>query len=242
MAEEAGSRNTGRPGAITRRDVVVGGGSAAVAGGVAAAIAVSADEDEKDGGEDRLNFGLIGRVDQVGRSVTAMAYLTNLRGFRTSLLYTRPRGHNSIDPSTSDPSTARLTMFCEATVEGMSTVGAAIASVLEGDARIYFQPDGGARFAEPRSFARGRQIASFRGTFQNNLAVDAPDRAAVGLAADLTQEGAGRLELDGTSRRFGRKGLAWSLRATGRGERLERNTPRARLLISGDMEVLGGLR
>ena len=89
----------------------------------------------------------------------------------------------------------------------------------------------------PRVVRPGRPVATFEGTFQNDLALDSPDNASTSLLADLSQRSARAFVLSGRRHRLGRAGLAWTLRASGRGRRLEPTTPRSQLFLSGDMTL-----
>jgi hypothetical protein len=190
------------------------------------------------GRTDRHTVRILGQIQQVGTSLTAFGYVTRARGLSNSALFTRPPGKTTNDPRSADPSAARITFLSRTKIENMDTVGSVITAVLGGGLRFFHQSGGGARFNDPKSFAKGEEIASLRGTFQNNLAVDAPDRAGVSLSGDLKQRSAKPFRIGGRAVRFGHKGLAWSLEASGRAERTERSTPRAVLFVSGELGVV----
>src|SRR3954447_20962674 len=190
------------------------------------------------GRTDRHTVGMLGQIDQVGTTLTTFGYMTRARGLSNAALFTRPPGRTTNDPRAADASAARITFVVKTTISNMDTVGSVITAVSSGRVRIFHQTNGGARFADPSSFARGQEIASLEGIFQNNLALDAPDRASVALSGDLAQRSAKAFRIGGKAVRFGRKGLDWRLEATGRGQRTEQSTPRAVLFVSGDLGVV----
>ena len=186
---------------------------------------------------DRATIGLIAQVDQVGRELTAVGRLTRLQGVPLAALTTAPPGVISTDPAAADLSLARFTVVARCTIAGLSVLGSSITAIASGRIAIHFLPQGGARLGEPASFAAGRPVAAFEGTFQNDLALDSPDNAGTSLLADLSQRTARVFTLSGRRHRLGRAGLAWTLRASGRGRRLEPTAPRSQLFMSGDMAL-----
>jgi hypothetical protein len=230
---------------ITRRGLLGEAGGVAAGGLLVLGLPDSADAARRRGRAevgagrtDRHTVGILSQIQQVGTALTAFGYVTRARGLSNSTLFTRPPGKTTNDPRSADPSAARITFLSKTTISNMDTVGSVITAVLSGGVRFFHQADGGARFADPGSFARGEEIAAFAGTFQNNLAVDAPDSAGVALSADLAQRSGKAFRIGGRAVRFGHKGLAWSLEASGRGERTERSTPRAVLFVSGELGVV----
>ena len=113
-----------------------------------------------------------------------------------------------------------------------------INTLVLGRTRIHHLPAGGARLADPASFAQGRPVATFTAAFQTNLALDSPDHAGAVVGADLTQKSARAFTLGGRRVQLGRPGLAWSLRGSGRGVRTDPATPRSQIVLSGDMGVI----
>lgn len=190
------------------------------------------------GRTDRHTVGVIGHIDQAGIAFTTFGYVTRARGLSNSALFTRPPGKTTNDPRSADPSAARITFFAKSTTRNMDTVGSVITAFGSGQLRFFHQSGGGARFADPASFARGVEIASFKAVYQNTLAVDAPDRAGVSLSGDLDQRSAKAFRIGGKSVRFGHKGLPWSLEASGRGERTDPATPRSLIQFSGELGVV----
>jgi N-acyl-L-homoserine lactone synthetase len=190
------------------------------------------------GPTDRRTIDFLATVDQVGRALTAHGTLTRVAGLGPAALFTRPPGVSSNDPAAADPSSARLTIVTRSTLAAISVMGSSITGHGTGTAEIHLLPGGGARLDDPASFGRGTAVAAFRLTFQHNLALDNPNRAAASFTADLTQRSARAFTLGGRRVQIGRPGLPWSMRATGRGERLEPTTPVSKIFVSGDMGVI----
>jgi hypothetical protein len=190
------------------------------------------------GRTDRHTVGVLGQTDQVGTAFTTFGYVTHARGLSNSALFTRPPGKTTNDPRSADPSAARITFVAKSTTRNMDTVGSVITAFASGELRFFHQSGGGARFGDPASFGRGEEIASFDAAYQNTLAVESPDNAGVSLSGDLEQRSAKVFRIGGRSVRFGHRGLAWSLEATGRGLRTDRATPRALIHFSGELGVV----
>ena len=190
----------------------------------------------------RHTIGFISRIDQAGRSLTSVGWLTRAQGLPESALYTRPPATISTSPSASDASTVRFTVVSEATIQAISALGGVINTVCSGRTRIFFLPNGGASINDPASFATGSPIATMASEFQTNLAVDTPDHAAATLSGDLTQRSARVFTVDGQRYQLGRPGLAWTMRADGRGVRTEATTPKSQIFLSGDMGVIDAAR
>jgi hypothetical protein len=227
--------------AFTRRRLLVGGAAAAggmlVVGVPDLAAQRPATRTLVAGPTDLRTIGLIGRVDQAGRSLTAVGRLTRIRGLAIAALSTAPPATTATDPAAADLSTARFTFRAQATIVGLSALGSSITAVADGTVAIHFLPRGGARLDDPASVAQGRPVATLAGRFQNDLALDSPDNAGLSLTADLTQRTARAFTLSGRRHRLGGAGLAWTLRASGRGRRLEPSEPRSQLFLSGDLGV-----
>jgi N-acyl-L-homoserine lactone synthetase len=226
---------------ITRRSLLVGGAAAAggalVVGVPPLAALGRAPRTVGAGPTDRTTIGLIAQIDQVGRELTALGRLTRVRGLPIAALTTGPPGVSSSDPAAADLSAARFTVVARCTIASLSVLGSSITAIAAGRISVHFLPQGGARADDPASFSPGRAIATFEGTFQNDLALDSPDNASTSLLAGLSQRSARAFTLSGRRHRLGRAGLAWTLRASGRGRRLEPTAPRSQLFMSGDMTV-----
>ncbi len=226
---------------LTRRSLLVSG-AAAAGGALVVGVPTLAAQGRPPRtvgapGTDRPTIGLLARVDQVGRELTAVGRLTRLQGVPLAALTTGSPGLSSTDPAAADLSLARFTVVARCTIAGLSVLGSSITAIASGRIAIHFLPQGGARLDDPASFAPGRPVATFEGTFQNDLALDSPDNASTSLLADLSQRSARVFVLSGRRHRVGRAGLSWALRASGRGRRLEPTTPRSQLFMSGDMTL-----
>lgn len=244
---EALARADGEPvGAGTRRSLLARAGGLAAGAlvmvGVPEAIAATPARRVGSGPTDRHTIGFISRIDQAGRSLTSVGWLTRAQGLPESALYTRPPATISTSPSASDASTVRFTVVSEATIQAISALGGVINTVCSGRTRIFFLPNGGASINDPASFATGSPIATMASEFQTNLAVDTPDHAAATLSGDLTQRSARVFTVDGQRYQLGRPGLAWTMRADGRGVRTEATTPKSQIFLSGDMGVIDAAR
>ena len=225
---------------FTRRRLLVGGAGAAGAllvVGVPDLAAQGRPATVGGGPTDLRTIGMIGRVDQAGRALTAVGRLTRVRGLPIAALSTAAPSTIATDPAAADLGTARFTFIARATIVGLSVLGSSISAVADGTIAIHFLPRGGARIDDPASVAQGRPLATLAGRFQNDLALDSPDNATALLAADLTQRGARAFTVSGRRHRLGRAGLAWTLRASGRGRRLEPSEPRSQIFLSGDLGV-----
>jgi N-acyl-L-homoserine lactone synthetase len=228
-------------GSGTRRDLLARAGGLAAGAllmiGVPEASAAAPGRRVGSGPTDRQTIGFVAQIDQAGVSLGSYGWLTRVEGLPESALYTRPPATSSSNPAAGDASTVRFTVVSEATIQAISTLGGVINTVAAGSVRLFFLPAGGARLDNPASFAPGSPIATMTATFQTNLALDSPDHAAATLGADLVQRSARAFTLDGRRSQLGRPGLAWSMRAVGRGVRTEPTTPRSQIALSGDMGV-----
>jgi hypothetical protein len=239
----------GEHGEVTRRGLLGEAGGVAAGGLLVLGLPETADAARRRRGAqvgagrtDRHTVGVIAQIEQVGAALTTFGYVTRARGLPNSALFTRPPGKTPNDPRTADASAARITFFSQTRLDSLSTVGSVITAIATGGVRFFHQPGGGASFADPGSFSRGEEIASFRGSFQNNLSIDGPDRAGVALSGDLAQRSARRFSIGGRNVRFGNRGLPWELEATGRGQRTEPSTPRSQLFVSGELGVVDAAR
>jgi hypothetical protein len=228
---------------VTRRGLLEAGalvaGGAVVLGLPQSAAAAGAGRAVGSGPTDRHSVGPMMAIRQVGPSLIGFGYLTRVRGLTAAQLFTTPPAISSADPRAADPGPARFTFYSEAKIESLSQLAEAISSTGGGNVRIYYRATGGATFEDPSSFAKGLHVATLVGNFQNDLTVTEPNTADVHVTADLTQTtvkdftsgAAGKL-------RFGGRGFAWTMRATGRGHRTEPTTPRSELTLSGDLGVV----
>jgi hypothetical protein len=190
------------------------------------------------GATDRRSIEFLARVQQTGRDLSAVGWLTHVQGLSASQLVTGATPVASTDPAASDPGVRRLTVVVDARLQSISALGTAITGHGVGRAAIHLHPSGGARLDDPASFAAGTAVATFTLSFSHSLAIDTPDRAGATFAADLVQRGARVFTLGGRRHQLGRPALPWSLRATGRGERSDPATPRSQFFLSGDLGVI----
>ncbi len=228
---------------VTRRGLLEAGGVAA--GGVlilglpADAAAASSGRRVGSAPTDRHGVGVLMAVRQAGAGLVGYGYLTRVRGLTSAQLFTKAPAVTANDPRAADPGPARFTFSAEAKIETMAALNEALSSSGSARVKIYYRSNGGASFADPQSFSKGLLIATFTGTFQNDLTVTAPNTADVHMTADLTQRLAKQFTPAGARRlRFGGGGYAWSLRAAGLGHRTEPTTPRSELTLSGDLGVV----
>ena len=233
--------------AVTRRNLLAGAGATAAGGLLVVGLPDPAQAQRRPrlvgaGPTDRHGIGIICRIDQVGRSFTAIGYLTRVRGLANSALFTRAPARSTNDPRSADSTPARLTLHSQTEIQSLSTVGDVITTIASGSIRFFHQAAGGARFDNPGSFAQGTEVASLRGTFQTNLALDAPNQAGVALTSDLTQARARTFSIGGRRVRVGDRRLPWQLYATGRGHRTEPTTPRAQFFLTGELGVVDAER
>ncbi len=242
-SDEDGGGLDDTQGEITRRGLLAAGGVTA-AGVLTIGIAVPAEGSAGAGSRigsgltDRESVRLVGQIDQNGTVLTGYGYLTKVRALANSDLYTRAPAKTSNDPRSADSSAARFTFASRADIESMSAVGDVLSAVARGSVHIYYQAQGGARFADPASFAKGKEIAHLTGELQNDLSVDGPNQGSVAISGDLTQQAAPRFTIGSRQHMFGRPRLPWSIRAAGRAHRTEPTAPRATLSISGSLGAI----
>ncbi len=190
------------------------------------------------GPTDRRSIEFLSRVEQTGRDLAVVGWLTHVQGLSPERLVTGSTPVASTDPAASDPSTRRLTVVVSARLQSISALGTAITGHGVGRAAFHLLPDGGARLDDPASFAAGAAVATFTLSFSHSLALDEPNRAGASFVADLLQRSARVFTLAGRRHQLGRPALPWSIRATGRGQRTDPATPRSEFFLSGDMGVV----
>ncbi len=245
LATAADGWTAPEPGVSRRRLLATMG--AATAGSIALLglpeVAAAATPSEVGSGpSDRRTVDFVARIDQTGTQLVALGYLTRVAGLPSSVLFTKPPATSTADPGSLDTTTARFAVTMRAKIESISALGTAIAGHGAGTTEIHFLPDGGASLDQPASFSAGNAVAAFRLLFQHSLAIDAPNRAMGGFAADLTQLRVRSFAFDGRRYQLGKAGLPWSLRAAGRGERTEPTTPVSQHFVAGDMGVVDAVR
>ena len=229
-------------GEVSRRRLIAGAGGAVAGGllviGVPDAAVAARTKKVGAGRSDRRSVGLLGQINQEGPNLEIFGYLTRIQGLGISALYTSPPAINSNDPRASDPGPARFTFFNRATMTSMSRRNDVLSATANGTVTIFHQPDGGADFDDPGSFADGKVIAEFKGSFRDDLLLDGENQGALVMSGDLTQSRAPRFDIAGKRARFGKRGLPWHVDASGRGIRTEPTIPRAVISISGDLGVI----
>lgn len=203
------------------------------------------------GATGRAVAGLIGRVAQVGVELTAVGYLTSLRGLKDFQLFTVPRGTDFQDPNSSDEGQARFTFHSVTEIGSLSATGrpggaagdlGTIVANAAGALGIYYRAGGGADFDDPESFRQGKQIATFACSFQDNLTLQPPDfltLASVALSGTLVQGSAQNFGIGGKQSRIAAAGALRALAATGWGELTDPDEPRSTLWLSGVLSVVG---
>jgi hypothetical protein len=237
---------------LTRRRLLAALGGTAGAGSVLAAAPTLAGAQaaiaSKAAGLPKVganSIELLAQINQSGRNLQAFGYATRIAGLADSQLFTQPRGVKFDDPNSTTPSTARFTFLSNATISALSTTDSVITVVAAGDLAIYYLEAGGASFSSPDSFTAGKRIATYKGSFQDNLVTRPPTpgtsnlaEATVYLAGNLLQRSASRFNVGGKKTSIGQKGLDLRLEALGNGELLEAQTPISRIFIVGALEAL----
>jgi hypothetical protein len=238
---------------ITRRRLLAGlGGTAgagtALAGLPAVAGAHATIAKRKGAGLPKAganSIELLAQINQNGPNLQALGYATRIAGLTDGQLFTQPRGVKFDDPNSATPSTARFTLFSNATISALSTTDNVITVVAGGDLALYFLENGGASFSSPNSFAAGKLIATYDGTFQDNLVTRPPtpgtgnqSEATVYLTGNLIQRSASRFSVGGKRTTVGQRGFDLRLEAVGNGELLEPQTPISRIFVVGSLEAL----
>jgi hypothetical protein len=255
----------GDPGTLTRRRLVGALGGAAVAASALPPMALGSEAAGEwetaaaasgtvilgSGVTGRAVVGLIGKVAQVGVHLTAVGYLTSLRGLKDSQLFSVARGTDFRDPNSNDEGQARLTFYSETEIGSLSATGrpggasgdlGTIVANAGGALGIYFRGGGGADFDDPLSFKQGKQVAAFSCSFQDNLTLQPPDfltLASVALGGSLTQTVARTFAIAGKQSQIAKVGAQRALAATGWGELTDPEEPRSTLWLAGVLSVVG---
>ena len=234
---------------VTRRRLLAALGGTAGAGSLMAAAPTLAGAQaaaaSKAAGLPKIganSIEMLAQINQSGRSLQAFGYATRIARLADSLLFTQPRGVKFDDPNSVTPSTARFTFLSNATIGALSTTDNVITVVASGDLALHFLDGGGADFSSAESFAAGKTIATYRGTFQDNLVTRPPTpgtgnlaEATVYLSGNLVQRSASRFSVGGKRTTVGEKGLDLRLEAIGNGALLEEQTPISRIFAVGSL-------
>jgi hypothetical protein len=241
LAEVLGSADD-----VTRRRLLAGVGGAAAAGTLLARGTYAGDAEAASAGAvataspGEAAFEAIAQIDQRGSSLTVSGYCTRVRGLRGRDLFTTSRGKKSNDPRSQNEGAARLLVFGELLITSVSTIDQIVIAVTAtGTLGVRLAADGGADFATPASFDRGRLLAAYAIVAQDQLSVDGPQRASVQLTADLRQQSAVRQTFGDHRRRFGVTGQPLRLVASGRGVLTDPALPVSRLLVAGSFTRTG---
>jgi hypothetical protein len=152
--------------------------------------------------------------------------MTYVRGLPDAALFT--------DSADRSEATARLKFSGTTTLTGRSVLEGVFAVASSGTWDVFWDPNGGARFADPESFVTGARIARFALRFHNVLKVYGPNRGLSTGAGEAEQRTAGAFESAGRTYRLGRGGGVFRLSVNGLGRRLEPTAPRAVLAVAGD--------
>lgn len=256
----------GAPGGLTRRRLVGALGGAAVAASALPRMALGSEAAAEweaaevtprgtailgSGVTGRAVVGLIGKIAQVGVHLTAVGYLTSLRGLQDSQLFTVARGTDFQDPNSSDEGQARFTFHSETEIGSLSATGrpggavgdlGTIVANAGGALGIYYRSGGGADFDDPASFKKGIKVAAFSCSFQDNLTLQPPDfltLASVALGGTLIQTATKVFAISGEHYRIAAVGAQRGLAATGWGELTDPDEPRSTLWLAGVLSVVG---
>ena len=103
----------------------------------------------------------------------------------------------------------------------------------------YYNPTGGAQFANPASFAVGQPVLTATVRSQNILNVQAPNLGVGTNFGELTQTGVNAFDLDGQTYQIGRVGLMERTFSTGEGTRTNAVIPQSFTVLSGNAVVTG---
>lgn len=224
------------PASVSRRDLVTGTAGLLVAGVAGATVSNGAAAATTLGGSGQGNLGmqgaasgieLVGRINQVGASLTGFGYLTKISGLSLDQIFIAGADHNE--------ATARFTFYATATVESLQSLDTMRVAIASGQVAFYLQGGGGASFDDPLSFAQGERIALDDASVQNVLNVTAPGTAVTGLYGDLVRVVAEPFALDGKRVRLGHVGLRSRLVAPGRGTLVDPAGPTAVLAFGGNI-------
>jgi hypothetical protein len=103
----------------------------------------------------------------------------------------------------------------------------------------YYNPAGGAQFANPASFAMGQPVLTATVRSQNILNVQAPNLGVGTNFGELTQTGVSAFDLGGQTYQIGRVGLMERTFSTGEGTRTNAVIPQSFTVLSGNAVVTG---
>jgi len=182
----------------------------------------------------------VGRVDQDGANFISYGYLTHISDLTDTLLF------SGTIPFVNEAN-ARFTYYATATLtsryvsigsfNGITSSIFVIDSI--GTTVYYYNPVGGAQFADPASFVVGQPVLTATMRSQNILNVQAPSRGVGTNFGELTQTGVGAFDLSGQTYQIGRVGLMERTFSTGEGTNIDPLTPKSITILSGNAVVTG---
>jgi hypothetical protein len=210
---------------ISRRDFIVGAGAAVAVPGVAEARVTPVGLAP----EARESVGVIGTILQDGPVLTGFGWLTQVAGLGDRDLFTNPAQRGA--------ATARLRWHAEVRVDTIDVLPALFFGSGRGRLRIFFARNGGAQDGQPATFATGRLVARYAGTFRNIQTVIAPDHAVTQIIGELSQRAANRFVVRGRPHQLGRVGQLQRLEASGPATRTEPTIPRSTRYVAGGISI-----
>jgi hypothetical protein len=225
---------------ITRREMLAGAGKTAAVGAAAAAVGwieignpgiaeASGQGEIGAAGGGRSAYEYVGEVDQDGDALRYFGYYTLIVGVGPAGLYGGPPH---------DESTARFTYYGTANLTARAARNNVFVIDAVGTIRSYYNPAGGADFANPASFHAGTPIAVDDVQFHDVLSSTAPGFGVPNVTAFLERTNAPTFHADGRSLRFGHVGMQVRSTASGLGQKLDPK-PKGHLTLAGQATVTG---
>jgi hypothetical protein len=174
----------------------------------------------------------VGRVDQDGANFASYGYLTRISGLTDTLLF------SGTFPLVNETN-ARFTYYATATITSRFVISSVFVIDSIGTTVYYYNPAGGAQFANPASFALGQPVLTATVRSQNILNVQAPNLGVGTNFGELVQTGVGVFDLGGQTYQIGRLGLMERTFSTGEGTRTNAIIPQSFTVLSGNAVVTG---
>lgn len=183
-------------------------------------------------GAGRVAWHFVGQIDQDGTDFTAYGFLTRVDGLDESALFTG-------DDRNED--TAVFSVVMESSEATRTKLNNVTVVDVNGSATVYFDENPSRTFGDPDTFRRGTAVVNGTVTGQNILNIDPEnrDKGVAAASAEMRQTSAGRFQLDGEERQFGREGLVERLTLSGEGVRTDATVPRSVIEVAGTMIVTG---
>lgn len=214
---------------LSRRSAVLGAAGLA-AGVIVAGVSASARAGSASGplGTNGAANGLelLGEISQVADVLTGYGYFTAVSGLDDRELFF---------PGTPSEATARFTFHSTAHLTSIQRRGDVFVAHAEGSLTIYVRDTPGASFDDPSSFAQGHAVATDDALLENVTSVIAPNTAGVTVFGDLRRTAVSRFRLGAKTYQLGTLNLRSRLVAPGKGTRLDAVTPRAILVVGGNV-------